>query len=146
MPNKCVAQGCSTGNLTEVSAREENVATFHFPVKKPELLNRWTATSTAVLCEKHFKEDVIKRGKRSTLNWNLNPIPTIQTTIARKRPSSLLAMSEMRGPPKIRNIEEDQISDFNERDVIKNFKSIDPVKHRPKRIRGKSEFFFLVDL
>ena len=42
MPNKCVAQGCSTGNLTEVSAREENVATFHFPVKKPELLSRWT--------------------------------------------------------------------------------------------------------
>ena len=32
------AQGCSTGNLPEVSAREENVATFHFlnPVKKPE--------------------------------------------------------------------------------------------------------------
>ena len=38
MPNKCVAQGCSTGNLTEVSARDENVAIFHFPVKKPELL------------------------------------------------------------------------------------------------------------
>ena len=146
MFNKCVAQGCSTGNLTEVSAREENVATFHFPVKKPELLNRWTrfvnkpnwtATSTSVLCEKHFKEDVIKRGKKTTLNWNLNPIPTIQSTIARKRPSSLLAMSEMRGPPKIRNIEEDQISDFNERDVIKNFKSIDPVKHRPKGYEAK---------
>ena len=146
MPNKCVAQGCSTGNLTEVSAREENVATFHFPVKKPELLNRWTrfvnkpnwtATSTSVLCEKHFKEDVIKRGKRTTLNWNLNPIPKIQTTIARKRLSSLPVMSEIRRPPKIRNIEEDQISDFNERDVIKNFKSIDPVKHRPKGYEAK---------
>ena len=153
MPNKCVAQGCSTGNLTEVSAREENiVATFHFPVKKPELLNRWTrfvnkpnwtATSTSVLCEKHFKEDVIKRGKRTTLNWNLNLIPTIQTTNARKRLSSLPVMSEMRRPPKIRNIEEDQISDFNERDVIKNFKSIDPVKHRPNYCNTSLFLLFL---
>ena len=42
MPNKCVAQGCSTVYLTEVSARKENVATFNFPVKKPELLDGWT--------------------------------------------------------------------------------------------------------
>ena len=39
-------------------------------------------------------------------------------------------MIEMRRPPKIRSIEEDQISDFNERDVIRNFKFIDTVKHQ----------------
>ena len=146
-----IAQGFSIGNLTEIFAREENVATFHFSVKKSELLNRWTrfvnklnwtATSTAVLCKKHVKEDAIKRGKRTTLNWNLNPIPTIQTTITRKR-TSLPAMSEMRRPPKIRSIEEDQISDFNLRDVIKNFKSIDPVKHWPKGYEAKVNSFSL---
>lgn len=146
MPNKCVAFGCTTGYLTEKSTREEDIATFHFPVKKPELLNiwtrfvnrsNWTATSTAVLCEKHFKEDVIKRGKRTTLDWNLNPIPTIQSSLARKRPSSFPVTSEMRKPPKIRNILQDQISDFNERDVIKSFKCIDPVKHRPQGYEAK---------
>jgi len=146
MPNKCVAYGCSTGYLTETSTREDNIATFHFPMKKQELLNRWnrfvnrsdwTATSSSVLCEKHFKEDVIKRGKRTTLDWNQTPIPTIQSSLARKRPSSFPAICEIRKPPKIRNIQEDQISDFNESDTIKNFKCIDSFKHRPRGYEAK---------
>ena len=43
----------------------------------------------------------------------LNPVPTIHSKIARKRPS-LPNVTPLRRPPKVRNIEPDQMPQFND--------------------------------
>ena len=74
MVNKCVAFGCKTGYASEKVAdcsvendQKNHVATFHFPFKNPELADKWVKfinrrdwipSSTAVLCEKHFEENL----------------------------------------------------------------------------------------
>ena len=86
MLNKCSAYGCFTGyytkNVESSFTRDENVARFHFPLKQGELLEKWTQfvnkkdwqpTAKTLLCENHFKENYIKRGKRTTLKWEINP-------------------------------------------------------------------------
>lgn len=151
MPNKCAAYGCTTGydkKKTEdaSSTSEEVAATFHFPLKKPDLLAKWTrfvnkqdwkATSVSVLCEKHFKDLLINRGNRNTLKWNLNPIPTIQSPLARKRPSSFPTINEMRKAPKTRHVDQEQMTEFNNNDSIKSLEDIDYIKHCPQGYEGK---------
>ena len=48
-----------------------------------------------------------------TLKWKLNLVPIIHSKIARKRPS-LPNTTPLRRPPKGRNIEPDQIPQFND--------------------------------
>lgn len=138
MVNKCAAFGCSTGYDSEETP--SMVATFHFPLKREELLTKWIKfvnnkdwkpSSCSVLCEKHFKEKLISRGKRCTLKWKLNPVPTIHSEIAMKRPSLLPNISALRNPPKIRNIQPDQKQEFFSKDLIHSIEDIDPVKHCP---------------
>ena len=138
MVNKCSAYGCSTGLLTQVVKNDEKIATFHFPLKKPDLLNKWkkfvnrrdwNPTQSSVVCEKHFADRLVTRGKRTTLNWSLNPIPTIHSELACKRPSILTNVTEFRKPPKIRNVLPDQMNDFTASDTISDLKDIDTVKH-----------------
>ena len=72
MPGKCSAYGCRTGynKKRKVEEEAENVAKFHFPLKKPELLEKWKKKSnmnedlgkSAVFYEKHFKECYIRQG------------------------------------------------------------------------------------
>ena len=119
MPNKCAAYGCTTGydKKSDPVCCDKDVATFHFPFKDKALLEKWIrfvnkqdwkSTKTSVLCEKHFKEELVKHGKRKTLNWSLlNPIPSIQNPATMKRSASFPIMSEIRKPPKIRNISPD---------------------------------------
>ena len=152
MPNKCVAFGCTTGydkKKTEAVCCDKGIATFHFPFKDEKLLEKWTRfvnkqdwkpTATTVLCEKHFKEDLVKHGKRTTLNWNLDPIPTIQSPAAMKRPASFPIMTEIRKPPKIRNIYPDQLKSFTNSDVIKSLSDIDPIRDCPPGFQGKRNY------
>ena len=104
-----------------LSHDDASIAKFHLPFKKPELLakwkrfvslNNWTPTNSSVLCEKHFEGHYIKRGNRTTLQWDQNPIPTIQSTMALKRPASFPPVEMLRKPPKIRNICPDQLPEF----------------------------------
>ena len=51
MVNKCVAFGCKTGWVSEKTAdgsvendEKNHVATFHFPFKTSELLDKWVAS------------------------------------------------------------------------------------------------------
>ena len=85
MVNKCAAFGCKTGYVSEKTAdgnvendEKNHVATFHFPFKNPERLDKWMKfinrrdwipSSTAVLCKKHFEEEYISRGKKCNLKW-----------------------------------------------------------------------------
>ena len=37
----------------------------------------WKPGKNSGICSKHFEEHFLKVGKRTTLRWELNPIPTI---------------------------------------------------------------------
>ena len=125
MVNKCVAYRCSSG--ANLKANEDlilrgTLASFHFPVKKEDLLQRWVnfvkcqdwrLNPISLLCEKHFEEKFIIRRNRCTLKWDLNPFPTKQGASALKRPSILLKLSAPHKPPKIRNIDPDQLPDLS---------------------------------
>ena len=151
MVNKCVAYGCKTGYDSEKTedGNVENdkiprIATFHFPFKKPELLNKWirfvnrrdwVPTSAAVLCEKHFKEEYISRGKKSNLKWKCNPTPTIHSVESLKRPSSLPTPVVPRKLPKVRE-ENDEMKPFLQSDTISDF-SILTENHSPEGFQCK---------
>ena len=124
------------------------MATFHFPKQKEELLKRWekfvakkdwSSTSSSVLCEKHFQEKFLKRGKRTTLKWDLNPVPTIHDDKAKKRPADFPEIQELRKPPKIRSILPDQLKEFSDIDKIRTHEEIDPIKHCPQGYEGKKK-------
>ena len=77
----------------------KKIATFHFPIKKPDLskkwirfVNRinWKPTQHSVLCKHHFEKHFISRTQKGDhLKWHLNPVPTIYSTELLKSPSSL---------------------------------------------------------
>ena len=98
MVNKCVAHGCKTGYASEKKEQHEeeemdetgentnDIATFHFPNKDkyPDLRAKWvrwvnrkdfeTATNSNVICEKHFEEKFISRGKKCRLKMDMDPV------------------------------------------------------------------------
>ena len=149
MVNKCVAYGCDAGanlRVNEDPGSRENYASFHFPMKNADLMQRWIKfvnradwkpAPTSVLCERHFDDMYINRGKRCTLKWNLNPIPTKHSAIAMKRPSTLPDLSTPRKAPKIRNIEPDQMQEFMAKDKLESFADIDVTKHCPPGYSSK---------
>ena len=89
MVNTCVVVNCNSGYTrreNQVDFVPEKVSVFHFPVKKSELnkkwirfVNRknWTPPRHSGIFAKHFEEKFLKIGKRLTLRWNLDPVPTI---------------------------------------------------------------------
>ena len=147
MVNKCVAHGCKTGYASEKKetsegeavnddsdCNDENISTFHFPTQEkfPELRAKWIrwvnrkdftdATKTSVICEKHFDEMYISRGKRCRLKMQLNPVPTIYSVESLKRPSVLPTPDPPpRKLPKQRGVHEDEINDFNKFDLLHDF-------------------------
>ena len=132
-----------------ICSREEDecsLATFHFPSKKEELLSRWiklvgktdwAPTNASVFCENHFKEEFLKRGKRTTLKWDLNPVPTIHNKAAMKRPAYFPEIKELRKSLKIRNILPDQMKDFYSEGKINAYEDIDHIKHCPQGYEAK---------
>ena len=75
---------------------EKNVSIFTFPIKKPKLLSQWIRfvdrpnwfpSKNSVICMKHFQEKYIfyRSGKRKSLKWHLDPVPTIDANSAHKR-------------------------------------------------------------
>ena len=137
MVNKCCAFGCKTG-YDSSSHEEERFSTFYFPLEKENLLEQWVKfvnrsdwkpTKSSVLCIKHFDEKYISRGKRNKLNWKLDPVPTIHSKEALKRPSALPTSTVPRKAPKIRGIQCDQIEGFSNKDKIKSFSDIDESFH-----------------
>ena len=39
----------------------------------------WKPSANSVICESHFEDRLIRKGKRWTLKWKLNPMPTMLT-------------------------------------------------------------------
>ena len=125
MVNACVVSG--------YSSQSHRVSGFPFPFEKPDLLawwikfvNRknWKPSKNLIICAKHFKDELIKDGKRKKLKWELLPVPTIHSEKALKRPSVLPCASIICKAPKIRLFQKDELGNFENDDIIKSFNDV----------------------
>ena len=127
---KCVVFACNSGYAT---CKEKGITTFLFPLEKPYLLQQWNRfvnrsewvpSCNSVICIKHFEEKFIIRGKKNNLMWSLNPIPTINTKSALKRPSTLPTPIIPRKAPKLRVFQKDQSGEFSDNCKIDSFEDL----------------------
>ena len=81
--------------------------------------------SLSVVCIKHFESKYAIKGRRRTLNWKFNPVHTIHSTEAMKRPSVLcFLISPRREPKKEESFEKDQLQLSQNNDYINDFKNL----------------------
>ena len=101
MVNKCTVFGCKRGYESEEPQHEDYHA-FYFPLdeRKSHLLptwekfvcrDGWKPSANSVICEFHFEAEdrLIRKGKRWTLKWKLNPMPTMLTDEMKAMPQSV---------------------------------------------------------
>ena len=121
MVNACVVLGCKRGSEREDKGNG-HCSTFRFPLRNADLLiewekfvNRtdWKASENSVICDRHFEETFVSRGKRNRLKWELNPIPTIHVN------------------EQTRCYEGDEINTFRSGDVITDFQMLNE-SHAPE--------------
>jgi len=97
-----------------------------------------------VFCGKHFEDKYLIRGEiRCKLNWNLNPIPSIHTDAALKRPSTVRNPSPGRKAAKTRIFQEDELSIFNQKDCTTSFDVLTE-QHSPSGYCCHKEYDFVV--
>ena len=99
MVNKFAVFGCKRGYESEEPQHEDYHA-FYFPLdeRKSHLLpawekfvcrDGWKPSANSVICEFHFEDRLIRKGKRWTLKWKLNPMPTMLTDEMKAMPQSV---------------------------------------------------------
>ena len=124
MLNTCLVVYCNTGYKKRENKEDkipEKHPVFGFPNSKPDLkatwvkfLSRklWLPTKNSGISAKHFEERFLKKGLRTTLRWNLNPVPTLYCNIE-SIPKSLLPSQTTGGVAlKDRSTLEDEHSKF----------------------------------
>ena len=101
MLNTCLVVYCKTGYKKRENKEDkipEKHPVFGFPNSKPDLKDTWVKflsrklwlpTKNSGISAKHFEERFLKKGLRTTLRWNLNPVPTLYCNIE-SIPKSLL--------------------------------------------------------
>ena len=151
MVNKCVVYGCKSGYLSEKSGNP--MSTFRFLLDKADLLLKWqqfvirsnrSVTKNSVICVKHFEDEFLLRGDKQTkLNWKINPIPSIHTHEALKRPSTLRNPPALRKSPKVRVFQEDELALFNKKDRIDSVDDLSEHHSPPEYTYHKSNNFVL---
>ena len=142
MVNKCVVFGCKRGYESEEPQHEDYHA-FYFPLdeRKSNLLpawekfvcrDGWKPSANSVICEFHFENRLIRKGKRWTLKWKLNPMPTMLTDEMKAMPQSVQPTSAAppRKPPAKRTYQEDEINAFLSQDIIGDFSQLNST-HAP---------------
>jgi len=137
MVNICVITNCKNGytkRKNKVEFIPEIFPVFGFPVNKAELnkkwirfVNRkdWTVPKHSGICAKHFEEKFLKTGKRTTLRWELQTVPTIYPDAEFIPPSVLPTPKTSRKPPSRVVTLPDQIEEFTNFDKIADFTSTD---------------------
>ena len=110
MPNTCSVVFCKSGNKKrrqEVEHYGKQPCIF-LSFKKPDLLSRWTKFinrkdwmpgKNGGICSKHFEDKFLKPGKRTTLRWDLNPVPSIYPDSGNFPPSLLPSVPPRRKSP-----------------------------------------------
>lgn len=137
MVNTCYVPLCNTGYKKRLKkgacASTEKIPIFSFPLKKPDVLKKWirflNRNDNALpkhggVCAKHFEERYLKIGERITLNWALNPVPSVYTNTEFIPPSVLPTPTTSRKSPTRRNIVPDEIDCFKVQDEIHNLSDI----------------------
>ena len=90
MVRPCAVKGCDSNHRQYSTHREFKISNrrtvFNFPKNRPELYLRWVefvnadedkSLESLGVCILHFEQKYVTIGKRATLKWELNPIPTI---------------------------------------------------------------------
>ena len=89
MVSTCSVVYCKTGYKKRENKEDkipEKHPVFGFPDSKPDLKAKWIKfisrkswlpTKSSGICAKHFYERFLKKGLRTTLRRDLNPVPTI---------------------------------------------------------------------
>ena len=85
----------------------------------------WAPTRRSGICSKHFEEKFLKVGKRATLRWELQPVPSTCSGNESIPPSVMPTPKTQRKPPSRVTVLPDQLDDFNDQDKILHFSSID---------------------
>jgi len=136
MVNTCAVVHCKTGytkRQNKVDVVSEKQPLFSFPVKKTELnkqwikfVNRkdWAPSKHSGICAKHFEKKYLKVGCRTTLLWDLNPIPTLYSKVDAIPLSVLPVPSTSRKPPTRTTALQDELATFKDQDKIDNFFSL----------------------
>ena len=103
----------------------------------------WEPKPSSVICFKHFENKYVISGKRKTLNWKMNPIPTLHTEKACKRPSMLTTPKEPRRPPKQRCFQTDEMKTFLVNDGIEKIELLTEKQAPPNYIYLKTDSYVL---
>ena len=82
------------------------------------------------ICSKHFEDKFLKPGKRTTLRWDLNSVPSIYPDSGNFPPSLLPSVPPRRKSPTRREFP-DQIRKFKQKDEIKYFSQINETACAP---------------
>ena len=79
-----------------------------------------------------FEDRLIRKGKRWTLKWKLNPMPTMLTDEMKAMPQSVQSTPAVptRKPPAKRTYQEDEINAFLSQDIIGDFSELNST-HAP---------------
>ena len=156
MVNTCSVVYCKTGYKKRENKQDtipEKHAVFGFPDNRPDLKAKlikfvsrksWTPSKNAGICAKHFEDKFKKSGTRTTLKWELNPVPTIYCNID-SVPSSLLpSHANERKAPKDRSTLADQHLQFSTIDRISSFEELNehlcPPGTNSKKMKIKQHF------
>ena len=92
----------------------------------------WKPSANSVICEFHFEDRLIRKSKRWTLKWKLNPMPTMLTDEMKAMPQSVqpTPAAPPRKPPAKRTYQEDEINAFLSQDIIGDFSELNST-HAP---------------
>ena len=82
------------------------------------------------ICSKHFQDKFLKPGKRTTLRWDLNAVPSIYPDSGNFPPSLLPSVPQRKKSPTRREFP-DQISKFKQKDQMKYFSQINETACAP---------------
>ena len=81
----------------------------------------WKPSRSSVICVKHFQKEYTINGQRKKLKWKMQPVSTLQTAEALKRPSTLPNTILPRKAPKVRMYQDDELSSYETKDIITCF-------------------------
>ena len=136
MVNTCVVACCKTEykkRQHKINVIPEKFPVFRFPLENPALnrkwirfVNRrdWAPTRRSCVCSKHFEEKFLKVGKRATLRWELQPVPSIYSGNESISPSVMPTPKAQKSPSSRVTALPNQLDDFNDHDKISDFSSI----------------------
>ena len=142
MVNKCAVFGCKRGYESEEPQHKDYHA-FYFPLdeRKSHLLpawekfacrDGWKPSANSAFCEFHFEDRLIRKGKRWTLKWKLNPMPTMLTDERKAMPQSVQPTPAAPPPKPLakRTYQENEINAFLSQDIIGDFSELNST-HTP---------------